>query len=204
MKFTTSGTIDVAVYFCNDLTAVLLEDAICIPRTSSNQESYAGKANNFYISTTKTLYAADAFASYYSSYFFGIAMYKKSGNSTEHNPIQLVQGGTASENASYPNNNLGNYGLQYAMSFKLRNNHDKRVKFRGYIISNSASHCCGIQSGGIAKGKFIEPNAGGYNRWQFYESGYINKDSYVDIDFQYMHLSKESAPGIIQFEVAEA
>ena len=39
-------------------------------------------------------------ASYYNSYFFGLTPYNgKVTNTNEHNPITLVQGGTASETA---------------------------------------------------------------------------------------------------------
>ena len=87
-------------------------------------------------------------ASYYNSYFFGLTPYNgKVTNTNEHNPITLVQGGTASETAlNKSDRNLGNWGLQYAMNFTLKNNYSKPVKFKGYIISNPISHCAGTVS----------------------------------------------------------
>ena len=150
-------------------------------------------------------------ASYYNSYFFGLTPYNgKVTNTNEHNPITLVQGGTASETAlNKSDRNLGNWGLQYAMNFTLKNNYSKPVKFKGYIISNPISHCAGIRSGNSVDGVFLEPNESNENpdnnRWQFFESTTLPANTgSVAIDFQYMHLSKGNAPCLMQFEVVPA
>ena len=209
MKFTTTGDVYVAVYFCTSISKIPADGGTYIPR--NGEESYSGTARKFYISTSKTLYAADAMASYYNSYFFGLTPYNgKVTNTNEHNPITLVQGGTASETAlNKSDRNLGNWGLQYAMNFTLKNNYSKPVKFKGYIISNPISHCAGIRSGNSVDGVFLEPNESNENpdnnRWQFFESTTLPANTgSVTIDFQYMHLSKGNAPCLMQFEVVPA
>lgn len=166
-------------------------------------EEYSGIADSFYISTNNTIKASDLFVSYYNSIFYGITQKNFSKNPTEHNPITLVQGKLASEDNPKPFNNLGNWGLQYAFSTTLINDTQNSVKFKGYIISNSNSHCAGIQSGGIAKGFFLGPNGtvdNGNRRWNFCETGVVSKQNSITLDYQYMHLSKGNAPCIMQWE----
>lgn len=196
IKFETTGNVEIEVF-----TYKTTISPSAIP-SNSDTGKYSGTANAFYISTNNTIKAADLFVSYYNSIFYGIAKRNFSGNSTEHNPIKLVQGGTATEDNPESNyGNLGNWGLQYAFSTTLINDTQNSVKFKGYIISNSKSHCAGIQSGGIAKGIFLGPEGTNTNRrWNFCETSTVNKQSSITLDYQYMHLSKGCAPGIIQWE----
>ena len=92
--------------------------------------------------------------------------------------------------------------MQYAFNTTLRNTQSTgRVKFKGYIISNPDSHCAGITSGGLAKAFFLGTNGAGpgkgYVRWNFCETVYISAGSSITLNYQYMHLGRGNAPGII-------
>ncbi len=92
--------------------------------------------------------------------------------------------------------------MQYAFNTTLRNTQSTgRVKFKGYIISNPDSHCAGITSGGLAKAFFLGTNGAGpgkgYVRWNFCETAYISAGSSITLNYQYMHLGRGNAPGII-------
>lgn len=203
MKYTLTGTLVMAVYLCKNKNNI--GDNPSYPPISKNE--YSGTASAFYISTSNTLAATDLLASYYNSAFYGIFSKNFSGNSTESNPITLLQGGTASEDSS-TYNNVGNYGLQYAFSTTLKNDKTSgRVKFKGYVISNPEGHCAGISSGGVAKAMFLGTNGAGsgagYNRWNFCETNAINPGKSITLDYQYMHLGRGCTPGIIQWETVE-
>lgn len=151
--------------------------------------------------------AQNLLSSYNDSVFYGISQKSFSGNSTESNPITLLQGGVASEDED-TYNNIGNYGLQYAFSTTLKNDKSSgNVKFKGYVISNPAGHCAGITSGGLAKAMFMgndgEGTARGYYRWNFCETSAIAPGASITLNYQYMHLGRGSAPGIIQWEAVE-
>lgn len=203
MKYTISGgSIVMAVYLCTNTVSVSGSPKI-VAQTSPNL--YSGTASAFYISCNHSVSSATLFSSgNRNSVFYGIAQKKFSGNETESNPITLLQGGIASEDSD-TYNNIGNYGLQYAFNTTLRNTQSTgRVKFKGYIISNPDSHCAGITSGGLAKAFFLGTNGDGpgkgYVRWNFCETAYISAGSSITLNYQYMHLGRGNAPGIIQWE----
>lgn len=203
MKYTLTGSLVMAVYLTKNKNNI--GDNPAYPPKSINE--YSGTASSFYISTNNTLKASELLASYYDSIFYGISKKSFSGNSTESNPITLLQGGVASEDEpTY--NNIGNYGLQYAFSTTLKNDKSSgNVKFKGYVISNPAGHCAGITSGGLAKAMFMgndgEGTARGYYRWNFCETSAIAPGASITLNYQYMHLGRGSAPGIIQWEAVE-
>ena len=204
MKYSISGgSIVMAVYLCTNTTSVTIDPSA--PPISSTE--YSGTADAFYITGNHTIESKDLFdRKNHNSIFYGITQYKFSGNKTEDNPIRLVQGGTAGEDTDkYQYNNIGNYGLQYAFNTRLKNTQlSERVRFKGYVISNKLSHCAGISSGGLARAVFLGPQGEGigknYIRWNFCETDYIDSGDDITLNYQYMHLGRGNAPGIIQWE----
>lgn len=202
MKYSiTGGPVVMAIYFCTN-TSSITTDPVAPP---ISQNEYSGTADAFYITGNNTIESQNLFnGNNHNSVFYGIAQKKFSGNTTEHNPITLVQNGIVASEDHSTYNNLGNYGLQYAFNTTLKNTSSSRVKFKGYVISNKLSHCAGISSGGLARAVFLGPAGEGigknYIRWNFCETNYINAGSQTTLNYQYMHLGRGNAPGIIQWE----
>ncbi len=201
INYALTGSLVFAVYLCQSLSSVGTSPQL-VP---VSQNEYSGYAAASYISTQNTLRSSDLFVSYYNSAFYGITKKNFSGNASEHNPITLAQGGIIASEDSSTYNNIGNYGLQYAFSTTLKNTETTRsVRFRGYVISNPNSHCAGISSGGVAKAYFLGPYgegiSGNHIRWMFCETDILTPGQSITLDYQYMHLGRGNAPGIIQWE----
>ncbi len=205
MKYQLTGPLVITVYLCTDIRKITVgHNPKYVPFVPA-LKVYCGTADAFYISDAKTLKSANLFVSYYNSAFYGISQETFSQSKYESNPIKILQGKTASEYELDENySNVGNWGLQYAFSMTLQNNQpSSNVKFRGYIISNKKSHCAGIMSGGVAVGKFLGPDGditGRPIRWMFCETQAIAPGNSITLDYQYMHLSRGNARGIIQWE----
>lgn len=159
--------------------------------------TYSGSSNCYSLTGSKTLDMADALESYGYSFFFGISNPQEGlGGSTEKVPISLTQGGTVTTA-----NNVGNYGLQYKLTFNFENTSTTPIKVKAYIISNPISHFAGISSQNGCSKFLNTENSESNNRWNFYTSPIITKTSgTITIDFKYCHLALGSRGAILQFE----
>ena len=173
------------------------------------------------------------------SYFYQLCYprkkYPKTGqvdhkcNEYESNPIHLIEGGFLGNNpdglasldrddnwVANVNNeeewydNVANYAVQYNMKFIFSNSAQHSINIKVYLISNASSHCAGIEFGGKAVGKFLQPNRkevedkiSNPNRWYLFEGTIPPTKTEADkkvLEFRYMHLSKGSAPCMLQLQ----
>lgn len=150
-------------------------------------------------------------------------------NEYESNPIHLIEGGFLGNNpdglasldrdddcVANVNNeeewydNVANYAVQYNMKFIFSNSAQHSINIKVYLISNASSHCAGIEFGGKAVGKFLQPNRkevedkiSNPNRWYLFEGTIPPTKTEADkkvLEFRYMHLSKGSAPCMLQLQ----
>ncbi|HIT86326.1 MAG TPA: hypothetical protein IAB62_00770 [Candidatus Coprocola pullicola] len=150
-------------------------------------------------------------------------------NKYESNPIHLIEGGFLGNNpdglanldrddnwVANVNNeeewydNVANYAVQYNMKFIFSNSAQHSINIKVYLISNASSHCAGIEFGGKAVGKFLQPNRekvedkiSNPNRWYLFEGTIPPTKTEADkkvLEFRYMHLSKGSAPCMLQLQ----
>ena len=194
-EFTVTGSFVIAVYVCKNINNIS-DTTYPISWTSSNV-TYSGSSDCYSLTGSKTLDMADALVSYRNSFFFGISNPQDGlGGSTEKVPITLTQGGTVTTA-----NNVGNYGLQYKLTFNFKNTSSTPVQVKAYIISNPASHFAGISSSNGCSKFLSSEQSTSSNRWNFYTSPTIKSSSTpITIDFTYCHLALGSRGAILQFE----
>ncbi len=194
-EFTVNNPFSIAIYICKNKNNI--PDSTSAINWTPSDFTYSGYANNYSLIGNKTLDMADALVSYRNSFFFGISNpYGGLGETIEKVPFYATQSGEK------VTNNIGNYGLQYKLSFKFKNTSNKAVKVKCYLISNTASHFAGLASVN-GTSKFLD-SSGSSNRWNFHTTETITKSSgIVTIDFTYCHLALGSRGAILQFEAVE-
>ena len=197
----TNVEIVVAVYACKDPSKILSQTG----EIGKGKYTYSGWSDNYSLHTQQTLNASTLLASNKHSFFYRLGSpCNNNKNVNESIPINLVQGGIASfENGD----NIGNYGIIYNFAMTIKNDTNKTVKFRGYVISNNKSLCAGIQSGSNVDGYFLGHEGAGKGknkmRWHFYESRALKPGELLMPEFNYSILSKGSGACALQFEVVE-
>ncbi|UKI35048.1 MAG: hypothetical protein L6V93_12410 [Clostridiales bacterium] len=205
MKYTLTGTLVMAVYLCKNKNNI--GDNPSYPPISK-KTNIPEQLQHFYISTSNTLAATDLLASYYNSAFYGISSKNFSGNSTESNPITLLQGGTASEDSS-TYNNVGNYGFAVCFLHYVKKmiKHPEGLNLKVMSFQTPRAIVPVFRLAVSQKAMFIGTNGAGsgagYNRWNFCETNAINPGKSITLDYQYMHLGRGCTPGIIQWETVE-
>ena len=181
----------VAVYACKNVNNVPAETT-CIERTEEDDDTYSGWSENYSLHATETLQASVLLAANKKSIFYWLANPTITNkNKNESIPIYLVQNG---EEVSFENGgNIGHYGVIYHFAMTLKNNTNKTVKFKGYILSNNKSLCAGIQSGSNADGYFLGSEGAGVGankmRWNFYESKALKPNEVLMPEFNYTVLN---------------
>ena len=127
-----------------------------------------------------------------------------------HRRIGNVCGHLCVNNEEEWYDNVANYAVQYNMKFIFSNSAQHSINIKVYHISNASSHCAGIEFGGKAVGKFLQPNRekvedkiSNPNRWYLFEGTIPPTKTEADkkvLEFRYMHLSKGSAPCMLQLQ----
>ena len=201
--FETDSQIVVAVYVCENVNKIPAETTF-IKKT---ENVYSGWSENYSLHAQDSLFASKLLKKDKCSIFYRLGVpCHNNKNVNESIPINMVQGGIASfGTATY--NNLGNWGIIYHFAMTIRNDTQKTVKFRAYVISNNDSHCAGIQSGYNADAYHLGINGSKIARnkmiWHFYESRALEPGEFLMPEFNYSILSKGSSACAIQFEVVE-
>ena len=197
----TTSQFVIAVYVCKNV-ANIPGTTYEIPWSTSNV-TYSGHSTAYSLTGSKTLDMADALVSYNNSFYYGISNPQEGwGSSTEKVSIITTQGPTVTTA-----NNVGNYGLQYKLTFNFKNTSSTPVKIKAYLISNAESHFAGLSSqNGCSKHLHTNVSASS-NRWNFYTSP--NKISNtgstipITIDLTYCHLALGSRGAFLQFEAVK-
>lgn len=193
-EFTVTGSFVIAVYVCKNINKV---PDLTYSISWNNNATYSGYSDCYSLTGSKTLDMADALVSFRNSFYFGISNPEEGlGSANEKVPIHLTQGGTATTA-----DNVGNYGLQYKLTFNFKNTSSTPVQVKAYLISNPVSHFAGISSANGCSKFLNTENESSNNRWNFYTSPTITSSSgTTTIDFTYCHLGLGSRGAILQFE----
>lgn len=174
LRFNVTGPVIVTVYAYRSRTAID-GNAVPYPYDSSLGKQYSGYGNGyFYTASPITIKASElknGSIGFKTNYPNGINV-TVNGNSKTTDLIPITLASPASKTVSAENgDNLGNWGVQYAITLKLQNDTSSDVTFRGYIRTDTESEDWPIVvSGGAAYGaKLNTASSNDKNAWNWFE-----------------------------------